>query len=94
MFLLWGQWPKGNTIVRMFNSYNGANSCGNLWKTRAADGAYGPLVAMRACSACAGDYEDPDRTAGEPDEEIEEGPARGQEDLPAADEEGFPAAKD
>ena len=26
---------------------------------------------LRACSACAGDYEDPDRTAGTDDEEIE-----------------------
>jgi hypothetical protein len=50
--------------------------------SRPAGGAYRPLVAMRACSACAGDYEDPDRAAGDPDEEIEEGPARGQEDLP------------
>ncbi len=25
---------------------------------------------MRACSACAGDYEDPDRTAGEEFEEL------------------------
>jgi hypothetical protein len=28
--------------------------------------------AMRACSACAGDYEDPDRTAPADDEAIEE----------------------
>ncbi|HTQ61972.1 MAG TPA: hypothetical protein VMI32_17240 [Candidatus Solibacter sp.] len=27
--------------------------------------------AVRACSACAGDYEDPDRTAPDPDEEDE-----------------------
>lgn len=27
-----------------------------------------PVAAMRACSACAGDYEDPGRTAG-PDED-------------------------
>lgn len=27
--------------------------------------------AMRACSACAGDYEDPDRTAGTDDEDLE-----------------------
>jgi hypothetical protein len=27
---------------------------------------------MRACSACAGDYEDPDRTARVPDEEEED----------------------
>jgi hypothetical protein len=29
------------------------------------------LPPLRACSACAGDYEDPDRTAGTPDEEDE-----------------------
>ena len=28
--------------------------------------------AMRACSACAGDYEDPDRTAWRPDDAEEE----------------------
>jgi len=27
-------------------------------------------ISMRACSACAGDYEDPDRTAGEEFEEL------------------------
>jgi hypothetical protein len=48
---------------------------------------------MRACSACAGDYEDPDRATDEAGEEIEEGPPRGQEDLPAADEKEFPAEK-
>jgi hypothetical protein len=35
---------------------------------------------MRACSACAGDYEDPDRTAWTPDDEEDEehgGPASG-----------------
>jgi hypothetical protein len=52
-----------------------------------------PVVAMRACSACAGDYEDPDRATDEAGEEIEEGPPRGQEDLPAADEKEFPAEK-
>jgi hypothetical protein len=29
-------------------------------------------VEMRACSACGGDYEDPDRTAWAPDDEEEE----------------------
>lgn len=28
------------------------------------------LVTMQACSACAGDYEDPDRTAGEEFEDL------------------------
>jgi hypothetical protein len=27
---------------------------------------------LRACSACAGDYEDPDRTVWTPDEEVED----------------------
>ena len=32
----------------------------------------GAAMEMRACSACAGDYEDPDRTAWTPDDEEEE----------------------
>jgi hypothetical protein len=44
---------------------------------------------MRACSACAGDYEDPDRTAWTPDdgEEEERDSARGasKEEFPAED---------
>lgn len=32
---------------------------------------------MRACSACAGDYEDPDRTAGSEDKRMDEDTARG-----------------
>ena len=44
---------------------------------------------MCACSACAGDYEDPDRTAWpEDDEERDEG-ERGQAPEPSAEE--FPA---
>ena len=48
-------------------------------------GAHWPL-ALRACSACAGDYEDPDRAAppeedeeglGEPEEGMAPGPAEG-----------------
>jgi hypothetical protein len=30
---------------------------------RSAKGGSGPIIAVRACSACAGDYEDPDHTA-------------------------------
>jgi hypothetical protein len=30
------------------------------------------LLVLRACSACAGDYEDPDRTAWTPDQEEDE----------------------
>ncbi len=45
------------------------------------------VAGMRACSACAGDYEDPDRTAWTPDdavdEEREEAPAAGGEEIPA-----------
>jgi hypothetical protein len=33
-----------------------------------------PAIAMRACSACAGDYEDPGRTAG-PDDSDDAGDA-------------------
>lgn len=35
---------------------------------------------VRACSACAGDYEDPDRTAGEDDEDAEEADDDGVEE--------------
>ena len=44
---------------------------------------------MRACSGCAGDYEDPDRTArpaGEGDDGTDD-----NEDAPGAAEEEFPA---
>ena len=44
---------------------------------------------MRACSACAGDYEDPDRTARTPIEEDDEG----QGDVLNAETEEFPAAE-
>ena len=32
----------------------------------------GTVPALRACSACAGDYEDPDRTSRTPDPEDDE----------------------
>ena len=35
-------------------------------------GPGGSAQSLRACSACAGDYEDPDRTAWMPDEEEED----------------------
>jgi hypothetical protein len=35
-------------------------------------GAGGSLQPLRVCSACAGDYEDPDRTAGTADAEEDE----------------------
>jgi hypothetical protein len=50
------------------------------------DGA-GATPEMRACSACAGDYEDPDRTAWTPDDpddgEREEEPRAAREEFPA-----------
>jgi hypothetical protein len=54
------------------------------------------LPSMQAAAlACGkqlcGDYEDPDRTAGEPDEEIDQDEPRGREDLHEAAEEEFPA---
>jgi len=42
---------------------------------------------MRACSACAGDYEDPDRTAWTPGD-VEDGDC---DDAPCAATEEFPA---
>jgi hypothetical protein len=55
--------------------------CGKLWRSDrgTADGqvvhgegypidSAGGAIEMRACSACAGDYEDPDRTAWTPDD--------------------------
>jgi len=48
--------------------------------------------AMFACSACAGDYEDPDRTAWMPDEEAASD-ADDADDADALLEEEFPAEK-
>ena len=74
--------------------------CGKLWRQaqRTAaqyamrGGVYtingaGVTGAMRACSACAGDYEDPDRTACTPDSAEDEG----DDDVPRATTEEFPA---
>jgi len=47
----------------------------------------GVTGAMRPCSACAGDYEDPDRTAWTPDSAEDEG----DDDVPRATTEEFPA---
>ena len=74
--------------------------CGKLWRQEylAADrrevqgAAYsingaGGANEMRACSACAGDYEDPDRTAWTPndvdDEERDPAPRTNTEEFPA-----------
>lgn len=51
---------------------------------------------LRACSACAGDYEDPDRTAWMPDEEEEDlraETARERADEKAEDGDEFPAGE-
>jgi len=74
--------------------------CGKLWRQAqrtaaqyamrggvyAKNGA-GVRGAMRACSACAGDYEDADRTAWTPDdaedEERDGGPRATTEEFPA-----------
>lgn len=45
--------------------------------------------AMRACSACAGDYEDPERIAWSPDDAEDEE----RESAPRASKEEFPAAE-
>jgi hypothetical protein len=51
--------------------YCSVSICGNLWKTRRGEGCAGAgSREVRACSACAGDYEDPDATA--PPAEVEE----------------------
>jgi hypothetical protein len=46
---------------------------------------------LRACSACAGDYEDPDRTAWTPDDEAEDSGAQATDDVKSAVTEKFPA---
>jgi hypothetical protein len=51
---------------------------GPLEPAACADSGAAPQP-LRACSACAGDYEDPDRTAGGPDAEEQEGEADGEE---------------
>ena len=74
--------------------------CGKVWRQERAGTAghqarmgvtsiadAGAAREMRACSACAGDYEDPDRTAWKPDDaedEERDGEARGgKEEFPA-----------
>ena len=51
------------------------DNCGNLDRDSEADWA----PALHACSACAGDYEDPDRTAPPDEGEDENGGAEGPE---------------
>jgi hypothetical protein len=57
-----------------------------------AEKGRGEVAGMRACSACAGDYEDPDRTAWTPDDADDEDDEE-REEAPAADGEEFPAGK-
>lgn len=54
---------------------------------RAAASLPRSLQTMRACSACAGDYEDPDRTVWSPEESGE----AGEESVPESEDEEFPA---
>jgi len=48
------------------------------------------MAGLRACSACAGDYEDPDRAAWTPGEAGGEGREDGEEELGTPGEQ-FPA---
>ena len=48
------------------------------------------MAGLRACSACAGDYEDPDRTTWTPGEAGGEGREDGEEELGTPGEQ-FPA---
>lgn len=55
-------------------------NCGKLfwpgtvrgYREPSCETARGAIAAVRACSACAGDYEDPDRTAWAPEDGAEE----------------------
>jgi hypothetical protein len=61
-----------NILLVILVKYNyNSTSCGYLWKTPGEGSAPGQLR-IRACSACAGDYENPDATA--PPGEDEEAP--------------------
>lgn len=61
-----------STLLVILVKYNyNSTSCGYLWKTPGEGSARGELR-IRACSACAGDYENPDATA--PPGEDEEAP--------------------
>lgn len=63
--------------------------CGKSWSDIALNEERGVGVIMRACSACAGDYQDPDRTAWTATEEND-----GEEDdALRAEIEEFPAAE-
>ena len=56
-----------------------------------------PLQSLRACSACAGEYEDPERAEPRVDEENEDAPAAPQATAGKAERDGapeFPVRKD
>ena len=61
-------------------------NCENLLRLSVLPGAL-EAVPIEACSACAGDYEDPDRTAWTPDEtdedEVGDAASVRQENFPA-----------
>jgi hypothetical protein len=48
------------------------------------------MSALRACSACAGDYEDPDRAVGPTSEEVDDS----REDAEDANVDEFPAEQE
>ncbi len=48
--------------------------CGKLFDASPTGGGRG----LAACSSCAGDYEDPDRTAASEGDETETGPGEGR----------------
>jgi hypothetical protein len=58
-----------------------------VYRGISAEGRVCTPVAVRACSACAGDYEDPDRTAWTPgeseDDEGQRTPGTSAEEFPA-----------
>src|SRR5262249_52765673 len=75
-----------NATVLYVRYYEDVPSCGKVWKTpRLLEGRGGSLRAgLELCSACEGDYEDPERTAwGE-----SEGERRAREEEGQSDDEG------
>jgi hypothetical protein len=91
----------GNTVVKGVQEYLGykglwknvENFCGSTKSDSGGGRAEGAVPdevriagpAMRTCSACAGDYEDPDRTAGSDDELMDED---GERELDECDADG------
>ncbi len=70
---------RGRQLIRTRG--NARTLCGPVREKRSV-----PLsVEMRACSACAGDYEDPDRTAWPADEENRDAEENeGEDEFPEA----------